>query len=113
VKRIAKVCVELHAFETRVMYAADHQLTYIRTLDDMVGQNIKDTTELAGALRDSIRKLPLSLNRVEADLLDTQAAMENQARYSAAIREIETALETKLSIKVTRIAECYKYWQIE
>ena len=31
--------------------------------------------------------------------MDTQAAMENQARYSAAIREIEMAiLETNLSI---------------
>jgi hypothetical protein len=99
VKRLANVCDELHAFETRVMHAADHQLTYIRTLDEMVRRTIKDTTELAGTLRDSIRNLSLSLNRVEADLLDTQVAMENQARYSAAIREIETAiLETKLSI---------------
>ena len=92
VKRLVKVCDELHAFETRVMHAADHQLTYIRTLDELVRQNTRDTAELAGALRDSIRNLSLSLNRVEADLLDTQAAMENQARYSAAIREIEMAI---------------------
>jgi len=99
VKRLAKVCDELHAFQTRVMHAADHQLTYIRTLDEMVRQNTKGTAELPGALCDSIRNLSLSVNRVEADLLDTQAAMENQARYSAAIREIEMAiLETNLSI---------------
>jgi len=41
----------------------------------------------------------LHLTRVEADLLDTQAVMEKQARYSAAIREIEIViLELKSSI---------------
>jgi hypothetical protein len=39
------------------------------------------------------------LNRVEADLLDTQAALEKQARYSVAIREIEMGiLELKFSM---------------
>jgi len=39
------------------------------------------------------------LNRVEADLIDTQEALAKQAKYSAAIREIEMAiLELKLSI---------------
>ena len=39
------------------------------------------------------------MNTVEADLLDMQAAMKKQARYSAAIREIEMAiLDLKSSI---------------
>ena len=33
VKLLAKVCDELHAFESRMMQAVDHQLTYIRMLD--------------------------------------------------------------------------------
>jgi septal ring factor EnvC (AmiA/AmiB activator) len=88
VNRLAKVCDELHAFESRVMHAVNHQLTYIRKLDEMNRQNMKDTVELARTLRDSFRNLSLQMNRVEADLLDTQAAIEKQARYSAAIREI-------------------------
>ena len=51
-------------------------------------------------MRDPIRNFSLQLNRDEADLLDTQAAIGKQARYSAAIREIETAmLELKFSMR--------------
>ena len=58
-----------------------------------------DIADLAGTLLDSVRNLSLHLNRVEADLIDTQAALEKQAKYSAAIREIEMAiLELKLSV---------------
>jgi hypothetical protein len=50
-------------------------------------------------LRDSLHNVSLHLNRAEADLLDTQAALAKQASYSAAIREIELPLqELKLSI---------------
>ena len=58
-----------------------------------------DIADLAEMLRDSVRNFSLHLNRVEADLIDTQAALEKQAKYSAAIREIEMAiLELKLSV---------------
>ena len=42
VKRLAKVCEELHAFETRMTHATEHQLTYIRKLDEI------DQTEYGG-----------------------------------------------------------------
>ena len=81
-----------------MIHATKHQLTYIRTLDEMTKQNMMDTVKLARALRDSVRNFPLQLNRVEADLLDTQTAIKKQARYSAAIREIEMdILELKFS----------------
>ena len=58
-----------------------------------------DTVALARALRDSVQNISLQLNGVESALLDTQAAIEKQARYSAAIREIEMAiLELRLSM---------------
>jgi hypothetical protein len=80
-------------------HAADLQLTYIRALDQMTRQNIKDMIHLARTLRDSFRNLSLQLNRAEADLLDTQEAIEKQVKYSAAIREIEMAiLELKFSM---------------
>ena len=85
-KRLTAVCDEFHTFESQMVHAADHQLTYIPTLDEMTNQNAKDIVDLARKLRDSIRKFLLSPNRVEADLLDTQAAIEKQVRYSAAIQ---------------------------
>jgi hypothetical protein len=58
-----------------------------------------DIADLTKVLRDSIWNLSLNLNKVEADLLDTQAPLEKQARYSAAIREIEMViLELKFSM---------------
>jgi hypothetical protein len=88
VRRLVKLCDELHAFETRMVHATDHQLTYIRTLDEMTKQNMMDTVELARTLRETIHNFSLQFNRVKVDLLDTQAAIKKQARYSAAIREI-------------------------
>jgi hypothetical protein len=80
-------------------HAIDHQPTYIRTLDGHVKQNTVDIASLIEILRDTIYNYSLRLNKVEADLLDTQAAMEKQARYSATIREIEMAiLDLKSSI---------------
>jgi len=67
-------------------------LTHIPTLDELTKQNVKNTIQLTRALRDSIRNISLQLNRVEANLLDTQVAIEKQIRYSAAIREIEMAI---------------------
>jgi hypothetical protein len=97
VKLLAKVCDELHAFKLKI-HAADQQLTYIRALDEMTKQNAKNTIELARVLCDSIRNISLQLKRVEADLLDTQVAIEKQVRYSAAFREIEiTTLDLKFS----------------
>jgi hypothetical protein len=99
VKRLTRVCDDLHAFKTKVIHAAEQQFTYIRTLDEMTKQNVRNTFELTRALRDSIKNISLQLNRVEADLLDTQVAMEKQMRYSAAIREIEmTILDLRFSI---------------
>jgi hypothetical protein len=88
VKRLTRVCDELHAFKFNVVHAAEQQLTYIRALDEMTKQNVKNTVELNRALRDSIRNILLQFNRVEADLLDTQESKEKQVRYSIAIREI-------------------------
>jgi hypothetical protein len=83
---------KLRTFEFKVMHAANYQLTYIRTLDEDTGQNVKDIANLTGTLHDSIRNSSLHLNSIEADLLGTQAALEKQVRYSAAIREIEMAI---------------------
>ena len=63
-----------------------------------------DTVELARALRDSVRNISLQLNGVESALLDTQAAIEKQARYSAAIREIEMAI-LELRLSMTQLQE--------
>ena len=104
VRRVDQVCDELHAFKNKVMHAAEHQLTYIHTLDEMTRQNIMDTVELARALRDSVRNISLQLNGVESALLDTQAAIEKQARYSAAIREIEIAI-LELRLSMTQLQE--------
>ena len=99
VKRLQDVCDELHGFKLKMAHAIDHQLTYIRTLDGQIKQNTVDIASLAEVLRDTIYNYSLHLNKVEMDLLDMQAAMEKQARYSAAIREIEMAvLELKSSI---------------
>jgi hypothetical protein len=103
VKRLANVCNELHAFKLKI-HAADQQLTYIRTLDEMTKHNVKNTIELARELRDSIQNISLQLNRVDADLLYTQAAFEKQVRYSAVIREIEMAI-LNLKFSTTQLQE--------
>jgi len=96
VKRLSDVCDALHAFKTQMTHAVDHQLTYIQTLDVVTKQNAKDIADLTETLRDSIRNFSLQLNRVEADLLEI---FKKQAKYSAAIKEIEMAiLELKFSI---------------
>jgi hypothetical protein len=98
VKRLSDVCDKLQIFKTTVTHAIDHQLMYIRALDDTKRQT-KDIALLTETSRDSLHNVSLHLNRVEADLLDSQAALAKQARYSAAIREIELVLqELKLSI---------------
>jgi hypothetical protein len=115
VKRLSDGCDNLHNFEVKMTDAVVHQLTYIRALDETIKQTTLDIADLTEALRDSIRNFSLKLNRIEADLLDAQAALEKQARYSAAIREIEMAiLELKLSIQqmqeaidVTRLGQLY------
>lgn len=92
VKRLMKICDDFHIFKADMMHATEQQLTYIRALDRMTKQNVMDTIELAKALRDSVGNFSLQLNRVAADLLDTQKAVVKQMRYSAAIREIEIAM---------------------
>jgi hypothetical protein len=87
-----------------VVHAAEQQLTYIRALDEMTKQNVKNTVELTRALRDSIRNISLQLNRVEADFLDTQVEMGKQVRYSVAIREIEMAI-IDLRFSITQLHE--------
>ena len=99
VKRISDVCDGLQIFKTKMTRTVEHQLTYIRVLDESTRKNAMDITVSTETLRNSLYNFSLQLNRVEADLLDTQAALIKQARYSAAIREIELALqELKLSI---------------
>ena len=104
VKRLTAVCDELHTFETQVMHATDQQVTYLRTLGDMTKQNTGDTIELARALRDTIKNFSLQMYRDEADLLDTQSAIEKQVRYSSAIREIEMAI-LEIKFKLTQLQE--------
>jgi hypothetical protein len=52
VKCLAAVYDEQHAFESRMVHAADHRLTYLRTLDEVTKQNVKDMIDLARTLRD-------------------------------------------------------------
>jgi len=104
VKLLTKLCDDLHAFKSKMVHAAEQQLTYIHTLDEMTKQNVKNTAELNRVLRDSIRNISLQLNRVEADLLDTQVAMEKQMRYCAAIREIEMSI-LDLRFSITQLHE--------
>ena len=92
VERLANICNELHRFEEKMVHVTEHQLTYIRTLEERTQQSVQDTVTLAKTLRGSISNFSLHLNRVEADLLDTQEAVEKQAKYSAAIREVEMAI---------------------
>ena len=74
-KRLSAICDELHKYNVKMMHAVDHQMTNIRVLDETIKQNAMDITELTELLRDSISNLSLGLNRVEADLLDTQLAL--------------------------------------
>jgi hypothetical protein len=74
-------------------------MTYLRSLDEATKTNMRATLELARTLRDSIGNISLGLGRVEADIIDLRFALEKQARYSAAIREIELSmLEMKFSL---------------
>ena len=84
VKLISDVCDGLQVFKAKMTHAVDHQLTYIRVLDESTRRNAMDITILTETLRDSFYNFSLQLNRDEADLLDTQAALVKQARYSAA-----------------------------
>jgi len=104
VKRLTRVCDDLHEFKAKMTHAAEQQLTHIRTLDEVTRQKVRNTVELTRALRDSIRNTSLKLNRVEADLLDTQEAISKQVKFSAAIREIEMAI-LDLRFSITQIQE--------
>jgi hypothetical protein len=104
VKRLTKVCDDLHEFKAKIIHAAEQQLTYIRTLDEVTKQNVRNTAELTRVLRDSIRNVSLKLNHVEADLLDSQEAINKQVKYSAAIREIEMAI-LELRFSITQMQE--------
>jgi hypothetical protein len=73
-------------------------------LDELTKHNARDIADLTGTLRDSISNFSHQLNRVEADLLNTQAALEKQASFSAAIREIEMAI-LSLKFSVTQLQE--------
>lgn len=84
-------------FKAKMTHAVDHQLTYIRVLDESTRRNTMDIALLTETLRDSLYNFSLQLNIVEADLLDTQAALAKQVRYSAAIREIELALQDAIT----------------
>jgi hypothetical protein len=89
----------LQAFQQNVVHATEQQLSYLHTLDEATKINAKNTVDLAKTLRDSIQNVSLRIGRTEADLTDLQFAVEKQARYSTAIREIELAiLELKFSL---------------
>jgi len=36
VRQLTAVCDELHAFEAKMMHASEHQLTYVRALDETI-----------------------------------------------------------------------------
>jgi hypothetical protein len=91
VKRLVKACDELHVFET-MTYASEHQLTYIRTLDEMTRQNAKDIVEVARAVRDSIRDVSIQAIRSEEGMADLRGAFEKHVQFSAAAREVEMAM---------------------
>jgi hypothetical protein len=99
VKRLNTVCDKLHTFQQKAVHAKEQQLLYLRTLDEATKENAKNTVDLAKILRDSIQNYSVRIGRTEADLQDLRHAVERQARYSTAIREIELAiLEMKFSL---------------
>jgi hypothetical protein len=99
VKRLNSVCDNLQSFQKRVIHATEQQMTYLHTLDEATKTNAKATLDLAKILRDSIQNVSLKLGRVDADLIDVQITLQKQARYSAAIREIELfMMEMKFSL---------------
>ena len=96
---MTRVCDELHVFETQVAHSTEQQLTYFRSLVDNTRQNTKDIIDLAKTLHDSIRNFSLQSHRTDTNLEDTQKMLEKQMRYSAAIREIGSAIfEMKFSL---------------
>jgi NADH dehydrogenase/NADH:ubiquinone oxidoreductase subunit G len=103
-KGLMDACDELHVFNMQMVYAADQQLTYLRSLVETTQQSTKDTIELAQVLRDVIKEFSVKLNRQEADLLSTQSVIEKQARYSAAIREVEMAI-LEMGFSLTQLQE--------
>ena len=62
-KRLSDVCDTLHAFQTQMTHAVDHQLTYIQTLDEVTKQNAMDISDLTETLRNSIRNFLLLLTK--------------------------------------------------
>jgi hypothetical protein len=99
VRRLNSVCDNLRAFQQNVVHATEQQLSYMHTLDEETKINVKNTVDLAKTLRDSIQKFSLRIGGTEVDLTDLRSAVQKQARYSAAIREIELAiLEFKFSL---------------
>jgi hypothetical protein len=89
VKRLNTVCDKLHTFQQKVVHATEQQLSYLRTLDEATKENAKSTVDLARILRNSIQNYSLRIGRTEADLQDLRHAVETQARYSTASRQIK------------------------
>ena len=88
-------------------------LVYLRTLEEVTKRNTKDTIDLSRALSGSIKNFSLQLYRDEADMLDTQVAMGKQVRYSASIRETETAiLEIEFSLTQLQESLDLRKWQV-
>jgi hypothetical protein len=83
-------------------------------LDEDAKQNANDIASLTITLRDSIRNFSLHLNKIETDLLGTQVALEKQARYSAAMREIEMAiLDLEFSDAVVGVIRRHKHGSVK
>jgi hypothetical protein len=99
VKRLNDVCHNLQSFKQNVIHTTEQQMTYLRSLDETTMINMRAMLELAKTLRDSNGNISLGLGRVEADIIDLRFALEKQARYSTAIREIKLSmLEMKFSL---------------
>jgi hypothetical protein len=94
-----EVCDSLQSFQKTVIHTTEQQMTYLHKLDETTKVNAKATLDLGRALRDSIKIISLGLRRVEADIIDMRFASEKQAKYSTAIREIESVMkEIKCSL---------------
>jgi hypothetical protein len=63
VERLTAVCDKLHEFELRMTHAVDHQLTYIRTLDEVTKQNAKHIANLTDVMSTRERRSGTRVNR--------------------------------------------------
>lgn len=89
---INHVIDQLQGFQQKILHVEEHQLTWIKTLDQETHLNAQNTIKLAEVLRDSISNFSIGLSRVQTDVRDVQQLIKKQTTYSAMIREVEMAV---------------------